>query len=260
VLRGASVGWPTEDTVLRGLAAVGSVALAALWLSGLPLPSAAAAFLAAGVVAALAPWLPLRIAVLGIGGVGGLTWLLRDALALAGLPTLSATALAAIAAGGALAARLVEPGQRIGRNALALAAALVLVTALVPLGVSLPDELDASSIVIVAAIRNSSSATVAAGVFLVLVAFFPLAAILAWPGPDAGLRRRLPRALWAGVFLAATWPLILAVSSHGSARLAAGTAWLVFALWSEAAIAATFIALGGSGAPPGIVYLDHDGG
>jgi hypothetical protein len=244
-----------ENRLLRALAAVGALGVA---VGGWPLAPTAMA----GAVAAVLPWLGVRMALLGLAAAVTLAW---DApgMAASGLPRLSVLSGAALVAGGVLAARLAEPALRRPRNLLLSAALAVTAAAVAPLPAltraSLPSEIlaacgDTPRSVVGALVASAGRATWAAVTLGLLVAFFPFAALAAWNGPDAGYRRMMPRFLWFGVLLAAAWPLLLATSGS---RARAAVPFLMLGLWLESAVACLAVWLGerGPSGPPGVVFL-----
>jgi hypothetical protein len=286
-----------EDVVLRWIAGVGAaVLLCAHWLplgpgfGTAPSPPEASAGwmsaryfpLAGGIAGLLAASLPARVG-------ATVRVLLLAAIAVAGVHALGAMGASAGAwrtvvtplmaaltvAGGALAARLAEPGLRLPRNALAIAVLAATVSALLPVpavSASVPLELTGLAeahgtplgVWVAGAIGGAGRLPSLWALFA--LAFLVFAALATWVGPDAGVRRSMPRSMWLGVLLVplSSAALLISAALSSEPELAAYamprarvalTSFVVWA-WLELVVAAALVRLSGtSDATPDRIWV-----
>jgi hypothetical protein len=284
-----------EDVVLRWIAGVGGAVLLCAQL--LPLgpgfdaaaspPQASAGWmsaryfpLAGGIAGLLAAALPARVgatvrvlllAAISVAGVHALGAMGESAGAWRTVITPLMAAL--MVAGGALAARLAEPGLRLPRNALAIAVLAATVSALLPVpsvSASLPLELTGHAeahgtplgVWVAGAVGGTGRLPSCWALFT--LAFLAFAVLATWVGPDAGARRSMPRSMWLGVLLVPLSSVALLVSALLSSELDAyamprarvALTSLVVWGWLELVVAAALVRLSGtSDATPDRIWV-----
>ncbi|MEM1032558.1 MAG: hypothetical protein AAGN82_19585, partial [Myxococcota bacterium] len=175
----------------------------------------------------------------------------------ADLPPLGLSTALALALGGALLARWLEPGLRRPRNLAGALTLALLVSLVVPYAPRVPTELDERSAWAATLLASVNTSIIATSVMALSFTIGPVMTLLAWRGPDAGLRRRLPPLMLAAPLFASLWPLLLTASSRPPLRLVAGMAFLALAGCAQAVVAALAVASEPRDRPPpGVVYLD----